>query len=221
MKALILAIAICAAVLPSSALACGYKYDCKPKPIATPVATPLVTPTPAPPPPTPVPTPVIPVATPVPVVIVQQLAPPLVQQAISPAVNESASESKPGEYCVYEVTTGNFEIRRSTDTEKFIRSGAERPIAPHVCDQHPAPVVSVVVASSTPQPTMEEVVPEQSIMEEQPPAEAAPTQCWQLDESGEVAFFEDGTPVPCSFEWGIPPEWIPAVEDTTPPVQLP
>lgn len=104
-----------------------------------------------------------------------------------------------------------WEIRRG-DAEKFIREGGERPVAPGVCDQH------LVLVTVTPVPFYAPPEPEATPV---PTPEPTPVECWRLDESGEVMFFEDGTPVPCGFEFGIPPEWEPPTEDTDAPVQVP
>jgi len=145
--------------------ACGYPKknqppQCQPA-TQTPVPTP-VPPTPVPPtpvPPTPVPTTpptlpavpppapqvlIVPAVTPVPVAATPV---PVLPPPAQASVPESGGGPRLSEYCHYEPSTGNWEIRRSTDADRMIRQGGELPIAPHVCDQHevvwtPTPTVT-------------------------------------------------------------------------------
>jgi hypothetical protein len=114
-------------------------------------ATPIATNTPAPPN-TPVPT------------GTQTGAPPPSAPPPTAAPASEASAPRLSEYCHYEPSTGQWEIRRSTDAERAIREGGRPVDAPHVCAQDtptpaptarpptPSPVPPTVPPTPTPPP---------------------------------------------------------------------
>jgi len=101
----------------------------------------------------------------------------------------------------------------SADAEKEIRQGGERPEG-DICNQHNQPATAT---SPLPEATSQESQPSPSpmtVVESTTPssstevetctscavtAEPTPTICWALDENGDIAYFEDGTPVPCNY----------------------
>lgn len=188
---------------PMVADACGYPKkhqppQCQPTPTPVPTTPPTSTPVP---PPLPTPQPPPPTAT-----SVASVQPPIATatrivsaQPSAASAPYNASNPPAGEYCVWEPTTGQFEIRRG-DAERFIRQGAERPLAPHVCDQHqpvatPTSIVVVEVVElveATPVEVTVEVQTVPEVVEEEIPS------------------------IPPSEE-----EWTPPTDDNEAPVQVP
>lgn len=180
---LVAALLLTGLAVPSESLACGYKPGCKPTvtPVPT-VATPKPTPTVAPP-----------------VVVIPTSVPPATPVVVAP-LPSGAGGSRLSEYCHYEPSTAQWEIRLSSDADKMVRQGGEQPVAPHVCDQH------VVVEQPSAQPP---VVEQPTI--EQPPVEVVPV--------------EQPTVMPPAEEIVSPPaEELPPMEEEVPPcvpVQIP
>lgn len=96
-------------------------------PVIAPTAAPTAAPTPVPPVPAQFSVTPLPVATPIVGVPVP-----------APAATGSGPINSPrlSEYCHYEPSTAQWEIRLSSDADGMVRKGGENPIAPHVCDQH-------------------------------------------------------------------------------------
>jgi len=177
--------------------------------IPKPNPPPQCNPTPTPKPPTATPRP--PTATPVPTVpptatSVAQPTPglrgvPVVPSQPGPAPSSPSGGSSQGEYCHFEPSTGNWELRHSTDVDRQLAQGDERPVAPGVCDQHVPPAVAVE-PTPTPEATPEPVV-----------------------ETPDVPVVPEPTPVPPTPE--PTPTGVPEIPEATPtpepvvPVQIP
>jgi hypothetical protein len=140
---------------PSSAYACGGKpcYYHHPTPTPTPK-------------PKPSPTPVKPTSTPVVVVPPASTPSPL----IGTAASAPGGRARLSEYCHYEPSTGQWEIRRTTDLEHQLSQGNERPMEAGLCDQHLLPTAQPIQAPVAPTEQIE--MPQAVIPEVQ--AEPAP-----------------------------------------------
>ena len=137
-------------VQSTEVLACGVPKPNPPPECGQPTPKPTSAPTRVPGVPVqfsvPQPTPAAPVG-PVPAQVVVAPSLPIAQPR-----TESGSGGSTDAYCHKEPSTGNYELRPTTDIERQLRMGDERPIA-GVCDQHlPVVLPPAVTATVGPEP---------------------------------------------------------------------
>jgi hypothetical protein len=109
-----------------------------------------------------------------PVQVVASAPAPAPAPPAAPSSGGSSSAPSQAEFCHYESSTGLWEIRRTSNIDRDLSEGGERPIGSGMCDQHVVVVETAPAVAVVPAPPVAEVAPLEVVADVAPTVAEAP-----------------------------------------------